>query len=213
MSIWLSIGAAGLVGFLAEQIGWLRKNAFWAAAIVGGVPTWKFGLTGAVAVVAFVVVGSLLSRLNPKGRDSRGRTALQVLANGLPAVLGCLSGNPSFFLGSLAAAMADTAASEIGVGAKSAWHPLRGRVPSGTNGAISLRGSIALVLGAGIYGGFAWLLSVPPVAIILGGIVGAVVDTILGIPEDKYDWWTNDLTNFLCCSSGGLVALLLGRLL
>lgn len=196
------------VGRLAERLGWLRPRAAWAAAIVGGLPLWAGGISAALAVIFFVAVGSIASRFNRKSRDRTGRTALQILANGLPAALGITLGSPTFFLGALAAASADTLASEIGARGRFAWHPLKGRVESGTNAAISLNGTLALVIGALIFVPWAVWLEVPALPVVAGGIAGALADTLLGLAEDRLDPWTNDWTNLLATTVGGLIALL-----
>lgn len=195
------------VGLLAERLGWLRPNAAWAAALVGGLPLWAGGPTAALAVIFLVALGSIASRLNPKSHDRSGRTAFQVLANGLPAALGMALGSPVFFLAALATAAADTLATEMGSRSRWAWHPLKGRVETGTNAAVSGPGTLALVLGAGLFAPWAWGLGVPAQAVVLGGIAGALADTLLGLLEDRFEWWSNDLTNLLATATGGWVAL------
>ncbi len=204
----LALGVAFGVGLLAERVGWLRPKAAWAAALVGGIPLGVGGLPAALAVVYLVVLGSLASRANPRSQDRMGRTAGQVLANGLPAALGLLWGSPVFFLSALAAAAADTLATEVGGRARRAWHLLRGWVPAGTNAAVSLQGSLALLLGALLYLPWALWLGVPPLAVVVGGVVGAVADTLLGLGEDRFRWG-NNLTNLLSTALGGGVGFLI----
>lgn len=207
MKLLLALLTAFAVGLLAERLGWLKPNAAWAAALVGGLPLWAGGPTAALAVIFLVSLGSIAARLNPKSRDRSGRTALQVLANGLPAALGMALGSPVFFLAALAAAAADTLATEVGSRGRWAWHPLKGRVETGTNAAVSGPGTLALLLGAGLFAPWAWGLGVPAGAVVLGGIAGALADTLLGLLEDRYRGWSNDLTNLLASTLGGLVAL------
>lgn len=207
MNLLLALLIAFAVAMLAERLGWLRPRAAWAAALVGGLPLWAGGFTAALAVIFLVALGSIASRLNPGSRDRSGRTAFQVLANGLPAALGMALGSPLFFLAALATAAADTLATEIGSRSRWTWHPLKGRVETGTNAAVSGYGTLALVLGAGMFVPLAWWLGVPVGAVVVGGIAGALADTMLGLFEDRYGWWSNDLTNLLATTTGGLVAL------
>ncbi|MCS7194400.1 MAG: DUF92 domain-containing protein [Meiothermus sp.] len=204
----LALGVALGVGLLAERAGWLRPGAAWAAALVGGIPLGVGGLPAALAVLYLVALGSLASRINPRSQDRMGRTAGQVLANGLPAALGLLLGSPAFFLSALAAAAADTLATEVGGRARQAWHPLRGWVPAGTNAAVSAQGSLALLLGALLYLPWALWLGVPPLAVVVGGVAGAVADTLLGLGEDRFRWG-NGLTNLLSTALGGGVGFLI----
>jgi len=212
MSVVFSLLAAFVVGYLAELAGWLKPRAAWAAALVGGIPLALGGLEAALVVIFFVAMGTAASRLNPRSRDRAGRTALQVLANGLPAAIGLALGSPAFFLGAYAAALADTLASEVGSRSSWAWHPLKGRVESGTNAAVSGIGTLALGLGAFWMAPWAFALGVPAGPVVLGGIAGAMWDTVLGLLEDRYRWWSNDLTNLLASALGGCVAWAVSRL-
>jgi uncharacterized protein (TIGR00297 family) len=209
MPLPLALLVALAVGLLAERLGWLRPRSAWAAALVGGLPLWAGGIPAALAVIFFVALGSLASRFNQRSRDRSGRSAFQVLANGLPAALGMALESPTFFLAALASAAADTLATEVGSRSPWAWHPLRGLVPSGTNAAISGPGTVALVLGVWLFSPWALWLGVPVLAVVVGGIAGAFADTLLGLLEDRFGWWSNDLTNLLATTMGGLIALVL----
>lgn len=211
MSPFLALPIAFAIGLLAERMGWLRPGAAWAAALVGGLPLWVEGVPAALAVLFFVALGSLASRWNRHSQDRSGRTAFQVLANGFPAALGLTLGSPVFFLAALATAAADTLATELGSRSRWAWHPLKGRVKSGINAAVSLPGTLALVGGALLFVPWAVWLGAPVGAVVLGGIAGAMADTLLGLVEDHLPFWSNDLTNLLATTLGGLVALLLPR--
>lgn len=212
MSLFLAMPIAFGVGLLAERMGWLRPKAAWAAALVGGLPLWVGGILAALAVLFLVALGSLVSRRNPQSQDRAGRTAFQVLANGLPAALGLTLGSPVFFLAALATAAADTLATELGSRSWWAWHPLKGRVESGTNAAISGLGTLALLGGAVLFVPWAVWLEVPIAGVVLGGVAGALADTLLGLCEDRWACWNNDLTNLLATTLGGLVAVCLARI-
>jgi len=207
MSLFLALPIAFAVGLLAERMGWLKPGASWAAALVGGLPLWAGGAPAALALLFFVALGSLASRLNPGSRDRTGRTASQVLANGLPAALGIALGSSTFFLAALATAAADTLATELGSRARWAWHPLKGRVESGTNAAVSGLGTLALLGGALFFVPWAVWLEVSALAVVLGGIAGALADTLLGLCEDRWAWWPNNLTNLLASTLGGLLGV------
>lgn len=210
MAPWIAFPIALVVSLIAERLGGLRPRAAWAAAIIGGLSLWKGGVFAALAVVFFVAVASLATRMNQTSEDRQGRSPRQILANGLPAALGIVLGSPAFFLGALATALADTLATEMGARAPRAWHPVRGRVPSGTSGAISPVGTAALVLGALGFWPWAVMFQISPLAVVLGGVAGAFVDTAVGVlVEDRFPWWGNNLTNLLATSAGGLLAAVL----
>lgn len=209
MNPFLALSIAFGIGLLAERLGWLRPGASWAAALVGGLPLWAGGIPAALAVLFFVALGSLASRLNHTSRDRSGRMASQVLANGLPAAVGIALGAPAFFLAALATATADTLATELGSRSRWAWHPLKGRVESGTNAAVSGLGTLALLGGALLFAPWAVWLEAPVVAVVVGGAAGALADTVLGLLEDRLAWWSNDLTNLLATTLGGFFAVIL----
>ena len=104
-------------------------------------------------------------------------------------------------LAALAEATADTISSEIGqVFGGEPWLGFR-RVPPGTDGAISMVGTLAGVAGAAIVTGIGWwaLLLTPKVAAVafFAGVLGLFADTFLGATVERAGWLGNDLVNFL----------------
>ena len=91
---------------------WLTPDGLVAAGAVGGAVVWGLGWRGLAGLAAFFVSGSLLTQLAER-RGPR-RSARQVLANGGVAALGALAGSWTLAAGALAAAAADTWATEIG---------------------------------------------------------------------------------------------------
>jgi len=190
-----------LAGWGLFRLGWLTPGGGAAAALLGALAWVKGGLWAPLWLLAFVTAGNLL------GRPVR-RTAAQVLANGLAPVLGLWLG-PGAFLGGLAAAAADTLAGEIGARAPYAWRPDRGRVAPGTNAAVSLQGSLALVLAALTTSAAAPLLGARPGPVFAGGVAGAMVDTVAGLVlEERLRFWNNELTNLACTLTGTLIGAL-----
>ncbi len=197
-------GAAAGIAWLAYRARALSPSGAWAAWIVGGVLLGWGGWAWGAVLLAFFVSSSALSRwaqarrhggIDKFAKGSR-RDAGQVLANGgwptlvvLARALGWLAPEQAWLLGTaaLAAANADTWATEIGV-----FHPrprwlLVGRpVAPGTSGGMSSWGTLAAVLGAGWIA--AWAVALAPaaaswtlgLAVATGGMVGAGVDSLLG---------------------------------
>lgn len=181
-----------------------------AAAVVGtvifGVGGWAWG----VLLVAFFVASSLLSFYNP-GRKAEvaaekfdkgsRRDWGQVVANGgwgtLLALLMWQQGAPwlfAAFVGTMATVTADTWATELGTLSRTPPRLVTsGReVPPGTNGAVSLLGTTAALVGGLFIGTLAYLLAqwgaplqtlnplwLPTIAA-LSGLVGAFTDSLLG---------------------------------
>jgi len=207
-TFYLAIGPllAAALAWLARRRGWLGGGGALAALLLGTLYWWTGGLWGSSALVAFFLLGSLAARANPRSRDRGGRGAAQVLANGLPPLLGGLLCGPVFLIAALAAAAADTLASEIGGRAGSAWRPGRGRVAAGTNAAVSLPGSLALLVGAALLSLWAPPAGLPPLAVFAAGVFGAVFDTLTGPLEERWGWWNNDVNNAVAVTVAGLLA-------
>jgi uncharacterized protein (TIGR00297 family) len=192
--------AAALAGGLAlagHVIGWLTAAGAVAANAVGAVIFAGAGLPGAALLALFFVSGSSLTytaglQRRPHGvRPATGRTGRQVLANGSWAALGAAlawaghaAGWP-VLVGALAAAQADTWATEIGLRAGVAPRLIAsGRpVPPGTSGAVTWLGTLGGVLGAAVMAGLAVAVGIPWGAALAGGgggVLGMLGDSVLG---------------------------------
>ncbi len=198
----------GAGAFLAACIGvgaWL-KGALTPSGVLGAVLTGTLvfgfgGWTGGLALVGFFVSSSLLSRLfrhrkravEREYAKTGTRDLGQALANGGVAAVAALllgvTGDMRFLgalVGALAAANADTWATELGVLAPSPPRlitTLRTVVP-GTSGAVSLTGTLAAAGGAAFVGLVAALVQSGAWEwlpwMVLAGLAGAFLDSLLG---------------------------------
>lgn len=173
-----------------------------AAAVVGGVVLAGGGLRWAVVLAAFFGAAAALTafrgrikaaRLREAAQRASGRRARQVLANGLWAALAAAGAaawpaaawSPLFF-GSLAAASADTWATEIGVLARRPPRSIRTgrRVAVGTSGGVTWLGSASAVAGAAFVAAVALALGSlgrgGAWAVWIAGCGGAFADSWLG---------------------------------
>jgi uncharacterized protein (TIGR00297 family) len=239
----------------AHRLRTLSVSGAVAAAIVGTLSIaagWSWG----VVLLAFFASGSALSRLGERRKMDRigsivekggARDAIQVLANGgvfAAAALGEVVFPSQIWFaigaGTLAAASADTWATEIGTlaGGQPVSIISRKPVPAGTSGGISFAGTIASIAGALFIAVVAALASwpVPFTAITVGGIAGALTDSLVGGSIQSRRWcdlcavstervvhtcgtktrpaggiagFDNDAVNTICSAIGALVALLL----
>ncbi|MGB8253442.1 MAG: DUF92 domain-containing protein [Anaerolineaceae bacterium] len=208
-----------LISMIAWRLRLLSSSGMIAAIVMGALIFGLGGLAWASLLIGFFVISSLLSRLarsrkaNLDEKYAKGsqRDAWQVIANGgvatiilvlthlQPKVTGCndtffATGGWAFlaFAGSLAAANADTWATELGVFSRKAPRLIitGRRVPLGTSGAISPVGSLASLAGslfiagltalpwAGVPHPLEWQLTVLLVGI--AGFIGSFVDSTLG---------------------------------
>lgn len=152
--------------------GWRAYAILWAFFLLGTATTrWKYAQKTAAGV----------AQTNAGRRGTR-----HVIANvGVPAVLLILGVRPIAFVAALAAALADTLATEIGsLYGKRPRSPLTWRrLEVGTPGAVSLPGTVAALAGAASIGAAAALLglvSVSAVAVVaLAGLFGTFAESAL----------------------------------
>ena len=145
------------------------------------------------------------------------RTAVQVFANGGVAAAAALLGTWPMFAGAVAAATADTWATEIGAFSRAPPRLITSGapVPRGANGGITWLGTGGGVLGAAMMGGLTWVLGPHDLrlaAVVAGaGVSGMLIDSLLGAtlqgPEDK--WLNNDAVNLAMTLAGAAIAALL----
>jgi uncharacterized protein (TIGR00297 family) len=205
--------AAGLV--LAAAIAGLAHRARSldasgaGAAIVVGTASVAAGWDWGALLMLFFITSTLLSRVGRVAKEARTgaivdkggqRDAVQVLANGgvFAACAAAFALHPSpawqaLAIGALAAATADTWATEIGT--------LAGRVPRsiasfrvvppGTSGGVTMPGTLASVAGAAVIGAgaamFRWPATIAWWAVI-AGVAGAVGDSVLGALWQARRW-------------------------
>jgi uncharacterized protein (TIGR00297 family) len=156
---------------------------------------------------------------------SGGRSASQVAAN--LGVAACCALPLLWFqefsdvlltgaMAALAEAAADTVSSEIGQASASAAYLIVGlrKVSIGTNGAISLTGSLAGIVAACVIGwvsagcGVVAWTAVPVIA--LAGSVGMMFDSLLGATWENAGYMGNDAVNFVSTAFAADLALLIG---
>jgi len=139
-----------------------------------------------------------------------GRTAAQAMANlGIAALVVAIAGKawPVLALAALAEAAGDTSSSEIGMAfpGKTLMITTFKPVPAGTDGGMSLFGTIAALLGAASVAVAAVLTGLVPVhaiaTIILAGFFGTVIDSLLGAVFERRGLLDNDLVNLLSTSA------------
>ena len=135
-----------------------------------------------------------------------GRTAAQAMANlGIAALVVAIAsrGWPALALAALAEAAGDTSSSEIGMAFPGRTLLVTNfkSVPAGTDGGVSLFGTIAALLGSASVAIVAVLTDLVPIGqlatIVLAGFFGIVVDSLLGAVLERRGLLNNDLVNLL----------------
>ena len=251
------IGAvlSAFVALAARGTRTLATSGAIAGAAIGTISIaagWGWG----VLLLSLFVSASALSRLGERKKAERvgsivekgdERDARQVLANGgvfaLTALGSLLAPSPIWYAmgaGAVAASTADTWATEVGtlLGGDPISIISGRRVAPGTSGGITLVGTAAGVGGALFIGAVALLANWPVAfaAVALGGVAGALADSLLGATVQAQRWcelcaksterlvhscgtvtshagglagFDNDAVNAVCSGAGAIVALLL----
>lgn len=189
---------------------WLTAGGVVASLAVGAAVLWGLGLPGLVLLLTFFITGSLLTQL--AGGSGGQRTARQVMANGGVAAIAAAFGSWAGAGGALAAATADTWATEIGSFSRTPPRLITtgAAVVAGTSGGITALGTGGGVLGAVVIAtltGFAspsWALA--PVT--LGaGVIGMLADSLAGATLQRQHLLDNDGVNLVATTLGAGVGL------
>jgi len=190
------------------------------------------GYKSFLVLLAFIVLGSLATRVGYAKKASRGvaehrggaRSWREALANCLVPAFFSLLAITAFpraafllaFLASVAEAAGDTVSSELGqwLSGRTYLIALLEEVPVGENGGVSLAGSAAgiiasaLVVGLGFGLGLCGQRALAGAGIALAAAVaGNLFDSILGATLERQGLVTNGIVNFSGTSFAGALAL------
>jgi uncharacterized protein (TIGR00297 family) len=223
-----SLAVTALFAALAYALGMVSRGGALGGLVVGAAIYYCLGPPGFAVLALFVVGGSLLTRLG-YGRKRRAGTAeagggrrgaRNALANAgvatLCALLAALTSLEAFaaaFVASLGAAFADTAESEVGqlYGRAPRLITSMRRVPPGTDGAVSLPGTLAGLAAATLTAALGYALGLVEgeaslAFVALAGFLGTIVDSVVGALAPRVG---NELTNVLCTLVAAALALVL----
>jgi uncharacterized protein (TIGR00297 family) len=211
---------------LAYALGMVSRSGALGGLLVGTTIYASLGPRGFAVLALFVVGGSLLTRIGYASKQRTGtaqelggrRRARNALANCavavLCAVLAAATGSEPFaaaFVAAIGAAFADTAESEVGqlFGRAPRLIPTLQKAPPGTDGAISLPGTLAGVGAAGLTAALGLalgMLETPAAALLvaLAALLGTLADSLIGGLSPRAG---NELTNVLCTLVAALLAL------
>ena len=208
-----------------------------SAVLIGTAITAGTTLRGFAIMAAFFVVGSAVTKLGYRIKAARGiaqekggaRGWRNAWANGgVPALLALMAGltPPGLselfvlaFAASVATAAADTCSSEVGkaYGRRTFLITTFRPVPPGTEGAVSLEGTLGGLAGGALVaavGAALGLYTWPAAGLVaLAGLLGSLAESVIGTVAERRGWLDNDLLNALNTAIGGGLAALAARLL
>ena len=223
---WVYVLILFILGFITYKRKALDLFGSAVMIIMGVVIIFSAGANWLVLIVLFLVMSLLATRYSKKYKRSLGqfegrRTSKNVISNGVVACFMAAFGGYYLpfvggFIGAIATATADTLGSEIGVLDQ---HPrlitTLQKVDPGTNGAVSVLGTVAGIIGAAIIGIVAFLLGIVPTPLsaitvsVISGFVGCFADSILGAVFENRGLITNEHVNLMATIVGAVAGILL----
>jgi uncharacterized protein (TIGR00297 family) len=229
---------AGLIALLFAILARVMGSVTDGGAILGMVVAFVLmitaGFSGFLPLLTLFLLTVTASRWRRRRKErlglaerSGGRTGSQVLAN--LGVCGCCALPVLWFpefsdlllaaaMAALAEAAADTVSSEFGQGSSREAYLIVGfrSVPIGTNGAVSVPGTVAGIVAACVV---AWVAAAAGVVdwswvavISIAGLAGMIVDSLLGATWENAGRMGNDAVNFVSTAFAADLALLTGLL-
>jgi uncharacterized protein (TIGR00297 family) len=206
----------------------LDNEGVLVSSIMGFLLLYFCGFKYLVLLLSFFVLGVLVSRVGLEKKKAKKmaetcRGLRNVLANGLIptifAILVIFGFNWALigYVSSIAAATSDTFSSELGVLSNENPRLITNFkvVDKGTDGAITIFGTLVGVLGAFLIGVFAYLLF-GDIKIVLcstvGGVAGNLADSLAGAIFERKGLLNNEHVNLIATLVGGVVGVLIYRI-
>jgi uncharacterized protein (TIGR00297 family) len=235
----IQVLAVGVLAVAANRKRLLNASGAFAAFVLGTTIIVTTNIFWLLLLMSLLVLAGIATRTRYEEKAARGtgearegvRRTRNVLANGLVPTLIALAQDPIdawlgagasslLFVGSVAAAAADTFASEFGgLSEKTVLITTGKPVPPGTDGGVSLAGQIAALAGSLLVAAigivllslsFTW--SAPPGGVPLtvtslaaataAGFIGCQMDSLLGALFEVRGILTKEEVNFLGIASG-----------
>ena len=222
----------GVLIALAQRLPLLTRAGWVHAGALGTILLGALGWQGWFSVVLYLVLGSAVTKLGFRDKQRRGLAEARGGSRGPENVWGSAATGAALalligagveprsvllvgFAASFAAKLADTFGSEIGKrwGRTTVLITSFRRVPPGTEGAISLEGTLASALGSLLMSVLMLALQLLPSwpvtgLVMLIGLVATLAESLFGaLVQDRFDWMSNELVNALQTSLAAVLAI------
>jgi uncharacterized protein (TIGR00297 family) len=227
-----------VLSVLSYRFGLLTKSGAIASFAVGMAIGGLGDVGWLLTLIVFSFMGFAVTKFRFQIKESKGlqegkkgeRTYRNVLANGLvPALVAVIAFATGAqysvlaaiaYISSVAVAAADTTASELGVLSDRTYLITTGeRVSPGTDGGVSLNGTMWCILASAVASYTGWLVIVnrpfdPLVLIpVAMGVAGCMVDSVIGATLERRGLVGKLHVNFLSMAFGSLAAVTIYLLL
>ncbi|MEM8962176.1 MAG: TIGR00297 family protein [Acidobacteriota bacterium] len=223
--------ALAVPAYLAKSVSLSGMIAGW----IIGVMIWTFGgWQSFLLLLAFFVAGTAATKLGYRrkakeklAQEAGGRRgAKHALANtsvaAVAAVFAMITPHETIYFLAFAAAFAtalgDTLGSEIGqlYGRRTFLITTLKPVPRGTEGAVSLEGTLAGLAGSIAIATLGWATGLYPVlgivVVSIAAFLGTTLESVIGATLEKRGLLDNEAVNFLNTLTGALLAVAIGWL-
>ena len=207
----------GLITYLRKALD-LFGSIF--MIIMGVIIIFTAGANWLMLIFIFLILGLISTKYKHQYKKDIGvyegtESLKNVISNGIVPFVMAAFGNYGGFIGSIATATADTLASEVGVVEQPRLITTFKKVPPGTDGGISVVGTAAGIIGAGIIGVSAYILGIFPDPLvtlkvsIIAGTVGCFVDSILGAVLERRNYISNEYVNLIATITGAALGIIM----
>ena len=201
-------------------------------AILGILVWGTLGWRGYIVVIFYFLVGSGLTFVRMEQKESEGiaeersgmRGAGNVWSSALAASLCAIATlfcSPPYkylfvlgYVASFCTKLSDTTASEVGKAYGKTTYLITNLkpVPRGTEGAVSLEGTLAGAFASVVLAAIAWAIGlISPVGIVwcvIAAFIATTIESLIGATlESRFTWLTNDLVNLINTIIGAIAAI------
>lgn len=243
VAIALNTGLLAIAWWLPKKL--LTPMGYLHAWVLGVLVWGCLGWRGYAVVMVYFLLGSAVTRIGMAEKEAAGiaekrsgvRGPENVWGSALTATLCALGGLAADYLltdnsdvwkalfalgyvASFATKLSDTTASEVGkaYGKRTFLITTLQPVPAGTEGAVSLEGTLAGVVGTAVIATVGWSVGlISPLGVVIclvAAFVATNLESVIGATlQENFDWLTNEIVNIVNTTIGAIMAVSIALIL